>query len=386
MAIVHPWYLANGGAEQTVNALAEVFPRADFFALFYRQQDLPRNLKGRKITALGMNWIPAKYHVYRHLLPLYPLLFESLDLRGYDLIITSDSCVAKGILVDQNSLHVCYCHSPMRCLWDQHREYSEQMPIFAKPAFSLATHYVRQWDMSAAQRVDAFVANSYNVAERIRTYYRRESTVIYPPVDTERGYIADRHEDYYFSAGRLVDVKKLDLLIRACNRLRRRFIIAGSGREERRLKAISGPTIEFVGHVSSGELARLYAGCRAFLFAAEEDFGIVPVEAQSYGRPVIAYGRGGALETVIPLHNPRGLDATGIFFDNQTVESVEGAILQFERSEEKFSPVCIQNHANNFNSRIFSESIQSVIEASLGRRAKSTTASRGRTLALQATL
>jgi len=242
------------------------------------------------------------------------------------------------------------------------------MRFLARPAFALGTHYVRQWDMNAAQRVHSFIANSQNVAERIRAFYRRDSTVIYPPVDTARGYIADRHGDYYLSAGRLVDLKKIHVLIHACNRLGRRFVIAGGGREERALKAIAGPTIEFAGHVSNSELSRLYAGCRALLFAAEEDFGIVPVEAQSYGRPVIAYGRGGAVETVIPLTNSTGINATGIFFSEQTPEAVGEAILRFEESEYKFNPVYIQGHADNFNSRVFSEKIQALVAESLGLR------------------
>jgi glycosyltransferase involved in cell wall biosynthesis len=365
IAIVHPWYLANGGAEQTVNALAQIYPEADFFTLLYCQDDLPSHLRNRKITALRINWMPAKFQLYRYMLPFYPLMFEALDLTGYELIISSDSCVTKGILIDQGAVHICYCHSPMRCLWDRHRDFSRSFSKAVKPIFTLGTHYVRQWDFSASQRVDGFIANSHNVAERIRTYYRRESTVIYPPVDTHKGYVSATHEEYYLSVGRLAEVKRLDILIHACNRLRRRLVIVGRGREEARLKAIAGPTIEFAGHAPDDVLSKLYARCRAFLFAADEDFGIVPVEAQAYGRPVIAYGRGGTLETVIPIGESREDLATGVFFSDQTVAAVEQAILQFEQRESHFSPLYIQNHARRFDSQIFSNQITSFVDQTL---------------------
>lgn len=353
IAIVHPWYLANGGAEQTVSAIGDLYPDADLFTLFYRPEDLPENLRDRRVTASSMNWLPAKYAIYRYLLPAYPLLFESLDLRGYDLVITSDSCVTKGVLIDQDAVQICYCHSPMRCLWDMYRDFSGSRSALTRPIFTLGTHYVRQWDFNAAQRADAFVANSRNVGERIRKFYHRESTVIYPPVRTRNGFLLDRHDNYYLSVGRLTDVKRIDLLIAACNRLRRRLVVVGGGREEKRLKALAGPTIEFPGRVSEKELSSLYAKCRAFLFGANEDFGIVPVEAQSYGRPVIAYGKGGSLETVIPSDDRLGRNPTGVYFATQTETAIESAILEFERIESKFVPKQIQNHARQFDIDIF---------------------------------
>jgi glycosyltransferase involved in cell wall biosynthesis len=362
IAIVHPWYLINGGAEQTVNVLASMYPEADFFTLFYREQDLPSNLRGRSITALSWNWLPARHRLYRYLLPLYPLAFESLDLRGYDLILTSDSCVAKGILIDQGAVHVCYCHSPMRCLWDLHREFRASMSSIAKPIFTLGTHYVRHWDFTAAQRVDAFVANSKNVAERIRRFYRRESLLLYPPVDTNKGYIDDRTEDYYLYVGRLTDTKRIDLLIAACNKIKRRLVVVGVGREEKRLKAMAGPTIEFAGRVSGEHLSELYARCRALLFAADEDFGIVPVEAQSFGRPVVAFGRGGSLETVIGVGSSGDDHATGVYFQEQTVESLQRAIIEFEGVEETFDPIEIQKHAAKFDTRNFVSGMTSLVK------------------------
>jgi glycosyltransferase involved in cell wall biosynthesis len=361
IAIVHPWFLAQGGAEQTVNVLAAMYPGADFFTLFYREQDLPANLAGRSITASAWNWLPAKYRLFRYLLPLYPLAFESLDLRGYDLIISSDSCVTKCILIDQGAVHVCYCHSPMRCLWDLRREFRENMRSIARPIFALGSHYVRQCDFAAAQRVDTFIANSKNVAERIQSFYRRKSRLLYPPVNTSKGYIAEKTENYYLSVGRIVQTKRIDLLIAACNALRRKLVIVGTGREEKRLKAMAGPTIEFKGRVSDEELGDLYARCKAFLFAADEDFGIVPVEAQSYGRPVIAYGHGGSLETVVGVGSSPDGFATGLFFREQTADSVKEAILDFERIQSMFNPVEIQKHAAKFDAQHFVSEIANIV-------------------------
>jgi glycosyltransferase involved in cell wall biosynthesis len=368
IAIVHPWYLANGGAEQTVSAVGDLFPEADLLTLFYRPQDLPRNLRDRTITPCGMNWLPAKYSLYRYLLPAFPLLFESLDLRGYDLVITSDSCVTKGILIDQDALQICYCHSPMRCLWDLYHEFSRDRSTLTRPIFNLGAHYVRQWDFSAAQRVDHFVANSHNVAARILKFYRRESTVIYPPVETGKGFLAERHEDYYLSVGRLTETKRIDLLIAACNSLGRRLVVVGSGREEKRLKAMSGPNIEFPGHVSDEELSTLYARCRAFLFASNEDFGIVPVEAQSYGRPVIALGRGGSLETIVPPDDPLDRPPTGIHFYPQTQQALQNAILAFEGMEHTFSPAQIQDHSRQFDAAIFRSKFSGFVDQVLAER------------------
>jgi glycosyltransferase involved in cell wall biosynthesis len=365
IAIVHPWYLAFGGAEQTVSAIGDLYPDADLFTLFYRQQDLPENLQSHQVFASSLNWLPGKYGVYRYLLPAYPLLFESLDLRGYDLVITSDSCVTKGVLIDQNAVQICYCHSPMRCLWDMYRDFSSSRSALARPIFTLGTHYVRQWDFNAAQRVDSFIANSRNVSERIRKFYNRESTLIYPPVRTEGGFLAERQEDFYLTVGRMTDVKRVDLLIRACNRLGRRLVVVGGGREERRLKSLAGPTIEFPGRISESQLSELYARCRAFLFAANEDFGIVPVEAQAYGRPVIAFGKGGSLETVISMDDRLGRDPTGVFFAAQEQASVENGILEFERVENRFVPKLIQSHARQFDIEIFNEKFKEFVAGTM---------------------
>ncbi len=341
--------------------MAKVFPDAEFFALFVDDFYLPQNLKTRVVHSGSLQWLPWKYRLYRYLLPLYPLLFESIDLKGYDVVITSDSCVAKCVLVDQSTVHICYCHSPMRCLYDQYRIFLSEFSLLPKLAFYLATHYVRIADFVASQRVDCMIGNSEHIAERIMAYYGCESTVIYPPVSTHIGYISSEVGDYYLSVGRLTTPKRIDLLIGACNLLQRRLVIVGSGRDTNRLKKMSGKTIEFRGRVSNDERSELYAHCRALLFAPDEDFGIVPVEAQAHGRPVIAYRRGGSLETVIE-------NVTGIFFEEQTAQSLADAILKFEAVESSFDPHIIQRHAQRFGGDVFEKSFKNLVSELLANR------------------
>jgi glycosyltransferase involved in cell wall biosynthesis len=358
IAILNPWFLIGGGGSKVVDVLAAIFPQAEFFTLFYKESSLPSNLRGKAVHTSFLHRIPWIRHLYRLLLPLFPFAAESLDVRGFDLVLSCDASVIKGVIVDQDALHICYCHTPIRYAWDLYRTFGAQAPLPAKPIFYLTAHYLRLWDFLAAQRVDLFIANSNYISRRIRTYYRRESTVIYPPVDTGRGYISCDVGNYYLSVGRLTHTKRLDLIVAACNRLGRRLIIAGTGREEARLKAMAGPTIEFLGRVSDADIPDIYARCSAFIFAADEDFGIVPVEAQSFGRPVIAYGCGGVLETVLA---GRGDQATGVFFPEQTVESMMSGILRFEEIRDQFDPAFIRAHAQKFDIAIFTAAIQKYI-------------------------
>ena len=356
VAITYANSLALGGAERVLEVLARMFPEAHFFSLMTEDRFIPRALKGRRITTSFLDRFAWVKRSHRNFLPLYPLAVESLNLRGYELIITADGTATKGVITDQSAVQVCYCHSPHRSLWDQYASYLDELSGTRRKLFMLSAHYVRQWDYLAAQRVDAFVANSRYIQDRIRKYYRRDSTIIFPPVDTSEGYVAESHGDYYLTVGRLVDVKRIDLLIEACNRLARHLVIVGNGPCESALRAIAGPTISFRGHTSDAELRELYARSKALLFAAEEDFGLVPVEAQSYGRPVIAYGKGGAMESVIGGFSPelqRDGRATGVFFDEQNVDSVMKAMLQFEMMEGNFLPTFIREHAKTFDTTVF---------------------------------
>ena len=355
IAILNPWFLVGGGGSKVVSVFASLFPDADIFTLFYKRDKVPESIRTERLHASFLQRVPFIDRLYRPLLPIHPLAVETLDMRGYQIVISCDASVMKGVLVDQGALHICYCHTPTRYAWDLHRTFAEQTSILTKPIFWLTSHYLRQWDFAAAQRVDHFIANSKYIAQRIHTYYRRESTVIYPPVNTAAGYIADSRDDYYLTVGRLTHTKRVDLLIRACNQLGRRLLVVGTGREEPHLRSLAGPTIEFAGRLPDATLAAIYANCRALLFAADEDFGIVPVEAQSFGRPVVAYGRGGVLETVIAGDRS---DVTGVLFPEQSVASLMNGIQEFEAIEHRFDPVLIRAHAQRFGIAVFSAAIK----------------------------
>jgi len=258
----------------------------------------------------------------------------------------------------------------MRYLWDGHSAYLRGMSPLMRIIFGLASHYVRNWDYSAAQRVDYFIANSNYVAGRIWKYYRRDSKIIHPPINTAHSFLANRHENYYLAVGRLVPYKRTDILIDACGKLGRKLVIVGDGPEMKRLRKHAATNIEFLGEVSEAQLRNIYAQCRALLFAADEDFGMVPLEAQSYGRPVIAFAKGGSLETVIGAYSPISLRKTkggevitGVFFGEQTADSVASAILSFESSEDMFVPEDIQLHARQFDTSVFVERLRNYIES-----------------------
>jgi glycosyltransferase involved in cell wall biosynthesis len=372
VAIVHHWFISLAGGERVADSIASIFPTADVFTLFLDKHKVPPGLQDRKITTSFLDKNPFARKAHRHFLPFYPLAVEMLNLSGYDLVISSDSGPMKGVLTDPDSTHICYCHSPMRYLWDGHSAYLRGMSPLLKPIFGLTSHYVRNWDYSAAQRVDHFVANSNYVAGRIRKYYRRESTIIHPPINTSQSFLAEKHEDYYLAVGRLVPYKRTDLLIDACAKLERKLLIAGDGPEMKRLQKKGAKNIEFLGEVEDSQLQKLYAQCRALLFAADEDFGMVPLEAQSYGRPVIAYGKGGSLETVVGTFTPSGEKRTereraltGVFFREQTANSLASAILSFESCEAMFVPKRIQAHARRFDTSIFIDQMRRYISAAM---------------------
>jgi glycosyltransferase involved in cell wall biosynthesis len=368
VAIVHHWLVTFGGGERVLEAIASLFPDADIFTLLADPACIPAGLRGRRIQQSFLARMPGAHRFHRHLLPLYPLAVEQLDLRGYDLVISSDAGPMKGVLVSPDAVHVCYCHAPMRYLWTQYHDYIRCLPRIAKPFFSIAAHYVRTWDFAAAQRVTMFAANSQNVANSIRQYYARPSTVLYPPINTAAARF-EKPGDSYLAVSRFVNYKRLDLIIASCNRLKRKLRIIGSGPEERSLRSQAGPSIEFLGQVSDEVLWSEYARCRALLFAAEEDFGMTPIEAQACGRPVIAYGRGGALESIVSAGPQRQVGrSTGIFFREQTETAISRAILEFERHEDTFDPVFIQNWAKRFDQSHFLQGFRGLVETAMAAR------------------
>jgi glycosyltransferase involved in cell wall biosynthesis len=354
IAIVHYWFVNHRGGEHVVESIASMFPQADIFSLVVDPASLPASLRARSIQTSFLQNIPGSRRWHRRFLPLYPLALEQFDLSGYDLVLSSESGPAKGVLTSSNTCHVCYCHSPMRYLWDFYHRYKHgaNFGSLSRPFFTLASHYLRVWDSASADRVDYFVANSRNVASRIRKHYRRDSTVIYPPVQVSHGYVSRQTSDYYLAVGQFVDYKRLDLAISACNRLGRHLHVVGAGEQYARLRSLAGPTVHFLGPLSDPELREQYAHCRALLFPGEEDFGIVPVEALSFGRPVIAYGRGGVTESVCGFYPGAPIDpedSSGVFFREQSSESLVQAIVAFERVEHRFSRALIKQRTERFS-------------------------------------
>ena len=368
VAIVHHWLVSRAGGERVFDAIAGMFPTADVFTLFLDKKKFSAALDKHKVITSFLDRIPAAQRAHRHFLPFYPLAVEMLDLSGYELVITSDSGPMKGVLTDSLSTHICYCHSPMRYLWDGHSAYFRNMSPLTRTIFGLASHYVRNWDYAAAQRVDHFIANSHYVANRIRKYYRRESTIIHPPIDTSQSYPSSKHDNYYLAVGRLVAYKRTDILIDACNKLGRSLVIVGDGPERKKLERRSPKNVAFLGELDDSALRKVYARCRALLFAADEDFGMVALEAQAYGRPVIAFGKGGSLETVVgrfaadgERKNAPDTLITGVFFSEQTADSLLKAILSFESCEEIFVPEHIRLHARKFDTSVFVDRMRSYI-------------------------
>ena len=350
VALCHYWFNGYGGGERVVEALAEVFPQAHFFSLLAGEGHALPAVRGRLTTSF-VDRIPGAARWHRHFLPLYPFALEQFDFSDFDLVISSESGPAKGVITSPQTCHICYCHSPMRYIWDMYHQSRKSMNPVTRAIFSATAHYMRLWDFSTAARVDYFVANSRFIAARIRKCYRRESTVIHPPVNVSHGYVAADTDDYYLVVSRFVPYKRVEVAIEACNRLRRRLRVVGDGPEYKALRDLAGPTVEFLGRLDESALHEIYARCRALLFPGEEDFGIVPVEAQSPGRPVIAYGRGGALETVIA--DLSGSDdpasCTGVFFPDPNVDSLCDAIQRFERLESRFRPEFIRNSVERFS-------------------------------------
>jgi len=363
VAIVHYWFVGRAGGERVVEALAEVFPQADLFSLVSNRETLAPVLQSRKLQTSFLQRVPGSRRFHRHFLFLQPIALEQFDLSDYDLVISSESGPAKGVITSSKTCHICYCHSPMRYIWEMYPQYRRAMNPLVGTIFSIVAHYMRLWDVASAGRVDYFVANSHFIASRIQKHYGRESTVIHPPVESIAGNLNAVPGDYYLAVGRLVDYKRFDLAVSACTELGRRLRVIGDGPQYKALRQMAGPRVEFLGKVSDGELRENLAGCRALLFPGEEDFGIVPVEAQSFGRPVIAYGSGGVLETVRGVFPGNAFrdNPTGLFFADQSTSSLVRAILDFESNEDEFCPESIREHSLQFDSAIFKNRIEEFV-------------------------
>lgn len=353
------------GAERVTRILAQMFPQADIFALLANYPAIPSDLRAHKITTSFLQNIPWATRSHRYLLPLYPVALEQFDLSEYDLVISAESGPAKGVITGPGTCHICFCHSPMRYLWDMYHEYRGETGLgkLRRFVFSLTSHYARLWDLASAQRVDYYIAISNHVAARIQKFYRRPATVIYPPLRVD-GYVSEETDDHYLVVSRLVAYKRVDLAIEACNQLKRKLRIVGDGEQYKHLKKIAGPTIEFLGFIGEKQLQSEFARCRAFIFPGEEDLGATPVEAQSFGRPVIACAKGGVLETVNGIRPGEKVERfhSGVFFDKPDPSSLADAILAFEAAEQEFCPSAIRDAVLWFGDRRFRREIYAYID------------------------
>lgn len=372
VAITYDWLNQFGGGERVLLEIHRMFPDAPVFTTVYDPERLPPEVREWDVRTSFLQKLPLARKRHQALLPLMPLAFEQFDLREFDLVLTMNSACAKGVITAPGTLNICYCFTPCRYLWDLYHEYTRNLR--SRALIAPVAQWLRQWDRLAADRVDHFIAISQEVSNRIQRHYRRDSEVVYPPVDLERfAPAAVEPEDYYLVVSRLVGYKRVDLAIEAATRLRRRLLVVGDGPERRRLEKLAGPTVEFLGRRSDDELVDLYARSRGFIFPGFEDFGIAPVEAQASGRPVIAYGRGGATETVVD-------GVTGVFFREQTVTSLVEAIIRFERMS--LEPAACRRNAERFDQEIFRDSLRASIDSRIEEAQESRSKDRARLMRL----
>ncbi|MDO8142611.1 MAG: glycosyltransferase [Candidatus Brocadiales bacterium] len=376
IAIIHDWLTGMRGGEKVLEIFCELFPEADIFTLIHIHGSVSKIIEEKRIRTSFLQKIPLAMKRYRSFLPLFPLAIEGFDLSGYDIVLSSSHCVAKGILTSSSTTHICYCHTPMRYVWEHYNTYfgNGKKGFVARFIMPSVAHYLRIWDVVSSNRVDYFVANSYNVANRIGKYYKRSAEVIHPPVDCSFYTPMDAHRqgDYYLIVSAFAPYKRIDIAVDAFEKLGLPLIIIGGGQEEERIRRMSKKHVKCIGWQSSETLKEYYRGCKALIFPGEEDFGIVPLEAQACGKPVIAFAKGGVLETVrgiypysesTPKMTQRKPDTlTGVFFTEQTTESLTEAVKYFENNKNLFNPLLIRKHAEGFDTLIFKEKFRQYID------------------------
>lgn len=349
VAIVHEWLTGMRGGEKCVEALCEIFPDATLFTLLHVEGSVSPVIERMPIRTSFIQRLPFARTRYRHYLPLFPSAITRFDLSGFDIVISSNHAVAKGVKTGPGTLHICYCHTPMRYIWHLYDDYfgAGKAGVMTRLAMKLFAPYLRRWDIQTARNPHHFIANSQNVRRRINQLYHRDAVVIYPPVDTAFFTLSTTPGEYFLIVSAFVPYKRIDLAIEAFNRLDDRLVIIGDGPEDSRLRALAGRNIEFHGWQPDERLREYYARCSALIFPGEEDFGIVPLEAMASGKPVIAYAKGGALETVVDSPQLR----TGVLFPEQSVESLLQAIRRFK--ETTFSPHQLRAHALSFDREVY---------------------------------
>ena len=367
LVLVHDWIIDLGGAEQCLRVFHNTWPEAPVYTLISNPESAVK--MGFNIDQIHSSFLQrmpraAKWH--RHFLPLYPLAIEQFDLSPYDLILSSSHAAAKGVLAGSGQLHICYCHTPIRYAWDLYNQYLQEHHLqrgLKSALVRLVLHYIRMWDVAASSRVDHFIANSSYTARRIWRAYRREAEIIFPPVDVDRFAPTKNKDDFFIFVSRLVPYKRADLVVAAFTNLDLPLLVVGDGPQLERCRSLAGRNISFMGYQSDAKLAELMARARALVFAAEEDFGIVPVEAQACGTPVIAYGKGGVEDTVVPADGSNWKQATGVFFYEQTAEAIVAAVNQFIYWEKHFDMSVLRQHAELFKTEEFEKQICSFISA-----------------------
>ena len=363
VAIVHDWLVTYAGAERVLEQMLALYPDADLYSLVDFLPDDKRGfvLQKRARTSF-IQHLPFAREKYRHYLPLMPLAVGRLDMRGYDLVISSSYAVAKGVRTSDAQPHICYCHSPVRYAWDLREQYLKEAGLDRGVKGFMAgllLDYIKAWDRATAGRPDKYIANSNYIAGRIKRAYGREADVIYPPVDTGAFALEEHKEDYYLTASRMVPYKMMPLVAEAFAMMPdRKLVVIGDGPEMGKVRAKAASNVQVLGYQSGHVLSEHMRKAKAFVFAAEEDFGIVPVEAQACGTPVIAYGRGGALETVVE-------GVTGLFFDEQTADSIVGAVGRFEQMAGNFEPAAIRENAERFGVERFRREFKAAVDALL---------------------
>ena len=357
IALVHDHFAQEGGGEKVFKALTEMYPQAPIYTLLYNPEYINRHFPQRQIYGTVIQKLPFGVSKYQWYMPLMPTAIESLNLEDYEVVISSASSFAKGVIVRPDAAHFCYCHTPTRYLWHYSHQYLAELrlPRFLKQIVGWQVSHIRQWDKMATERVDHFIANSQTTQERIRKYYGRESAVIYPPVEVNKFNISQNIGNYFLAGGRFIPHKRLDLAIQAFNKLNIPLKIFGDGPDWKRLQKMARANVQFLGKITEEEKANLMSRCLAFIHPQEEDFGITAVEVLASGRPVIAYGRGGALETIRE-------NVSGIFFHQQTWEELAGAVLRFLYHNYNFNPQVIKQSAERFNTNRFKQEIQDYIK------------------------
>lgn len=358
VALVHDYLVQYGGAERVLEALCEIFPRAPIYTLVYDEKKFERRFGKKKIYTSFLQSLPFSKSHHRAFPILMPMAIESFDFSSYDLVISDSNSYAKGVITGPGTLHICYCHTPMRYAWDDYYNYADRLTFstLVKKLVPLAMNYIRLWDKISADRVEKFIANSHFVKARIKKYYRRDAEVIYPPVDLSfYGFDAQEKKErgYFLIVGRLIPYKRFDLVVEAFNALKLPLKIIGDGPEAKRLKKMAGPNVEFLGWLEDDKVKKYYSDSRAFLFPQEEDFGIVALESMASGVPVIAYRAGGAVEIV-----KEGVN--GIFFDSQTVDSVIRAVEKFQNTS--FDRKVIRQSIISFDKEIFKTKIRDFVQ------------------------